>query len=61
MKKILILLFLIYPAVLEAQIFNRNVSKTGTVAATFLEIPVGASAIGMGGAFVSVAADASAL
>ncbi|HEX2868283.1 MAG TPA: PorV/PorQ family protein [Ignavibacteriales bacterium] len=61
MKKILLALLLIYPLCLEAQVFKRNVSKTGTVAATFLEIPVGASAIGMGGAFVSIANDASAL
>jgi hypothetical protein len=39
----------------------QSVSKTGTTAATFLEIPVGAKAIGMGGAFVSVANDASSL
>ena len=36
-------------------------SKVGTTAATFLEIPVGARAVGMGGAFVSVANDATAL
>ena len=39
----------------------QNVSKAGTTAAAFLEIPVGATAIGMGGAFVSIANDASAL
>src|SRR5258706_952660 len=44
-----------------AQEFVKNVSKTGTTAASYLEIPVGAGAIGMGGAFVSVANDASAL
>jgi len=38
-----------------------DVSKSGTVAATFLEIPVGAAAIGLGGAFVSVANDATTL
>lgn len=38
-----------------------NVSKTGTVAAPFLEIPVGAPAIGMGGAFVSLVNDATSL
>lgn len=46
---------------MHAQIFSRNVSKTGTTAATFLEIPVGAAAVGMGQAFVSVAGDASTL
>jgi len=39
----------------------QNVSKTGTTAASFLEISVGANAVGMGGAFVSVANDASTL
>ena len=38
-----------------------DVSKVGTSAATYLEIPVGAPAIAMGGAFVSVANDATAL
>jgi len=38
-----------------------DVSKTGTTAASFLEISVGAPAIGMGGAFVSLAHDATAL
>ena len=40
---------------------NTNVSKVATTSATFLEIPVGAAAVGMGGAFVSLANDASAL
>lgn len=39
----------------------NNVSKTGTTAAAYLEIPVGASAIGMGGAFVSIANDPTSL
>jgi Type IX secretion system protein PorV len=38
-----------------------NVSKAGTSAAPFLEIPVGSAAIGMGGAFVSIANDVTAL
>ena len=38
-----------------------SVSKVGTVAAPFLEIGVGSKAEGMGGAFVAVANDASAL
>lgn len=42
-------------------LFAQNVSKTGTTAASFLEIGVGASAIGIGGAFVSVADNATAL
>ncbi|MFA4923583.1 MAG: PorV/PorQ family protein, partial [Ignavibacteriaceae bacterium] len=40
---------------------SQNVSKTGTTAASFLEIGVGASANAMGGAFVSLANDASSL
>jgi hypothetical protein len=47
---------------LSSTIINsQNVSKTGTTSASFLEISVGASAIGMGGAFVSLANDASSL
>lgn len=38
-----------------------GVSKSGTTAAAFLEISVGASAVGMGSAFVSIADDATAL
>src|SRR6267143_1326774 len=48
-------------AELRAQGFVSDVSKTATNAAVFLEIPVGASAIGMGGAFVSIANDATSL
>ncbi len=40
---------------------GRDVTKVGTTAATFLSISVGARALGMGGAFVSVANDASAM
>lgn len=41
--------------------YSQNVSKTGTTAAPFLEIGVGAAANGMGGAFVGLVNDASAL
>ncbi|NIV13319.1 MAG: PorV/PorQ family protein, partial [Aliifodinibius sp.] len=41
--------------------FSGKVSNVGTTAAPFLEIGVGARALGMGGAFVSTANDASAL
>jgi len=51
---------LLLPCLLSAQ-GSKNVAKTGTVAAPFLEIPVGASAIGMGTAFVSIANDVTAL
>lgn len=39
----------------------QDVSKVGTTAGKFLSIPVGARALGMGGAFVAVANDASAM
>jgi hypothetical protein len=60
MKRLLlpiVILGLLYPV----QALGQNVSKTGTVAATFLEIPVGASAVAMGNAFVSLANDATSL
>src|SRR3989304_3357992 len=41
--------------------FAQNVSKVGTTTANFLEIGVGGSGNSMGGAFVSLATDASAL
>jgi hypothetical protein len=41
--------------------FQTNVSAVGTSAASFLEIGVGARAMGMGGAYAAVANDASAL
>ena len=52
-------------ALLAATIWNplpaEEVTKVGTTAAKFLSIPVGARALGMGGAFVAVANDASAM
>jgi len=41
--------------------FVTNVSKVGTTSAQFLKIEVGPRAIGMGGAFVAVANDASTI
>jgi hypothetical protein len=41
--------------------FQTNVSAVGTSAAAFLEIGVGARAMGMGGTYAAVANDASAL
>jgi hypothetical protein len=64
MKSTLAVLFsflLVLPVAAPGQSGGKSVSKTGTAAATFLEIPVGARAIGMGTAFVSLANDASAL
>ena len=63
MKKIVIYLFILticFNTHLAAQ-FIKDVSKVGTTAAPFLSIEVGARAIGMGGAFVAVANDATAL
>ncbi|MBM4161272.1 MAG: PorV/PorQ family protein [Ignavibacteria bacterium] len=42
-------------------LFAQDVSKVGTTAAKFLTIPVGSRSIAMGGAFVSLANDMSAL
>jgi hypothetical protein len=39
----------------------QGISKTGTIAAKFLSIDVGARAVAMGGAFTSVADDASSM
>lgn len=52
-----ILLMIAVAAGLEA----KEVAKTGTTAATFLKVDVGARAVGMGSAFVSVAEDATAM
>jgi hypothetical protein len=41
--------------------YGAEVSKTGTTAATFLKIDVGSRAIGMGGAFVAIAEDATSM
>lgn len=56
-----------YSCVIIAALFSlssvhaQQVTKVGTTAAKFLSIPVGARAIGMGGAFVALANDASAM
>lgn len=42
-------------------VYGQKVTKVGTTAAPFLSIGVGSRAIGMGGAFVSTADDATAL
>ncbi len=55
-KQIVLLVIL-----LCGNIFAEGVTKVGTAAATFLRIPVGARAAGMGSSFVSMAKDPSAL
>lgn len=57
-KIFLLLLFFCFGT---QNLYSQNVSKTGTTAASFLEIGVGAAANGMGGAFVGLVNDASAL
>lgn len=58
MKKLLLIIFGFF--VLQSIGFSQ-VTKTGTTAAKFLSIGIGARANAMGGAFTSVANDASAL
>jgi hypothetical protein len=60
MKKFIII-FLSFTAIAYSQRFVSNVSKVGTTAAVFLEIPVGGRATAMGGSFVAVANDVSAI
>ncbi|MCK4328855.1 PorV/PorQ family protein [candidate division WOR-3 bacterium] len=56
MRKFIFILFLII-----AFSASGEVTKVGTTAAPFLTIPVGPRALGMGGAFVSIADDATAM
>lgn len=55
------ILFIIILFLINSFNFAQNVSKTGTTAASFLEIGVGAVANSMGGAFVSISDDATSL
>ncbi len=59
-NKYICVLGILLSSVLSAQLV-KHVSKVGTTAAPFLEIGVGARAIGMGDAFVSLASDVSAI
>jgi opacity protein-like surface antigen len=56
-KYILIVLMLLSATTVS----SKEVTKAGTTAAAFLNVDVGARAIGMGGAFVSMADDATAM
>lgn len=60
MRKLIVLLFAII-LLYQVPVNGQVVSKRGTTAAPFLSIGQGARAIGMGGAFVAVANDASAM
>ncbi|MCF8241994.1 MAG: PorV/PorQ family protein [Melioribacteraceae bacterium] len=53
--------FIILAAFLSSGIVAQEVTKTGTTAAKFLNIGIGPRGNGMGGAFTSVANDATAL
>jgi hypothetical protein len=59
-KKLLIFIMLL-GITLPYTAFGQKVTKTGTTAAKFLSIGIGPRAIAMGGAFSSVANDASAI
>lgn len=59
-KKLLLILILV-GLFLPGFVFPQKVTKTGTTAAKFLSIGIGPRAIAMGGAFSSVANDASAI
>ena len=58
MKKILVLMLALF---MTSFLFSQEVTKVGTTAAGFLNIDVGARAIGMGGAYVAVAEDAMSM
>ncbi len=60
-KFLLIIILLTFTFLTSSFAQSINVSKTGTTAATFLEIGIGAEANGMGAAFVSRATDATSL
>lgn len=61
MKKLLYLcVFILVPTLTFGQIIT-NVTKVGTTSAQFLKIEPGARAVAMGGAFVAVANDATAI
>lgn len=59
MKRILVLTMI--AGLFVSVSFSQEVTKVGTTAAGFLNIDVGARALGMGGSFVSVADDISSM
>ncbi len=59
MKKIANVIVIV--SLLATLVMAQNVTKVGTTAAPFLNVGIGARAIGMGGAFVSMANDANSL
>ena len=61
MKRLQLLIILLFVNVGYSQNFVSNVSKVGTSAAPFLSVPIGPRAISLGGAFVAISDDATAL
>ena len=60
MKKIILVIAILFPLLFSTG-FSQEVTKTGTTAAKFLSIGIGPRANAMGGAFTSLANDASAM
>ena len=58
--KYILLIFIVFSTSIFCQ-YTSNVSNVATTAAPFLEIGIGSRAIGMGGAYVATANDASAM
>ena len=56
-----IIIFLLIGAACSFSQYSDNVTNVATTSASFLEIGVGSRAVGMGGAFVATANDASAM
>lgn len=59
-KKIIMIMLLTF-ALFGADVYSKEVGKTGTTAGKFLSIGIGPRAIGMGGAYTSLASDPSAM
>lgn len=58
---VIVILMMGFSGLQGQRISSESISKTGTTVAQFLKIGVSARSIGMGGAFVSVANDVSAI
>jgi hypothetical protein len=61
MKKVSVFFTAAAILALHQAVDGQGISKTGTIAAKFLSIDVGARAVAMGGAFTSIADDATAM
>ena len=61
MRHLILLTLLVLPLTAGAQSSDRTISKTGTTAAQFLKLGIGARPIALGGTFVAQANDLSAL